>query len=248
MKISRRYCIILTLLAAIATLVAFAQNAIMFVFGLKEGAIFASPFSFTGVFIGQIALIWTGMFIAIRFAQTKKIPLSAVWCVAVLVVAEFMLPISFFSFSIEHIKRKNILDKIELAGSSVEPLASDYEPGSRFALTYYLRFPRAGHYLTFPAYIGRNERSRVFGNYFDKIHSEYYAETFSFEPEKSYEFVVIFDLATAQFDYSVERANIDICDSKDYAMTCRIIEIELGGLIKAALARNPNPIIREPSH
>ena len=98
MKISRRYCIILTLLAAIATLVAFAQNAIMFVFGLKEGAIFASPFSFTGVFIGQIALIWTGMFIAIRFAQTKKIPLFAVWCVAVLVVAEFMLPISFFYF------------------------------------------------------------------------------------------------------------------------------------------------------
>ena len=213
---------------------------------LERGCHLRIAFFLYGSFFGQIA--WTGALITIRFVQTKKLPLFTVWCVAILVVAEFMLPVSFFSFSIEHIKRKNILDKIELAGSSVEPLASDYEPGSRFALKYNLRFPRAGHYLTFPAYIGRNERSRVFGNYFDKIHPEYYAETFSFESGKPYEFVVIFDLATANFDYAVERANIDICDGKDYAMTCRNIEIEFGGLIKAALAQNPHPMIREPSH
>src|SRR5215831_13303279 len=57
------------------------------------------------------------------------------------------------------------------ADLSVPPLPSFSE---RDALTYILKFPRAGHYLTFPAYLGP-KGNRVFGNYLTKLHPEYFA-------------------------------------------------------------------------
>ena len=61
------------IIALITTVLAFVQNLLMFVFGLKESAIFAFPLSFTGIFLGEIAAIWTGYFCAHRFLRRRRL-------------------------------------------------------------------------------------------------------------------------------------------------------------------------------
>jgi len=109
--------------------------------------------------------------------------------------------------------RAHVLRGIEQAGASVEALASD-RGGSRFALTYTLKFPKTGRYLTFPAYLGPPQ-NRVFGNYFTKVHHEYFDENYVFDAGKPYSFTVVFDAEQGQFDFLKEKASIDICDGKD---------------------------------
>ena len=55
-----------------------------------------------------------------------------------------------------------------------------------------------------------------------------------FEAGKAYGFTVVFDTQGKQFDFSQEKANIDICDGKDYFMACRTVGIDLKG-VPAAL-------------
>jgi hypothetical protein len=86
----------------------------------------------------------------------------------------------------------------------------------------------------------------VFGDYFTKAHPEYYDEKYIFDGGKPYSFIVVFDTPGHSWDFSREKANIDICDSEDYFMSCRIIGIGLDG-VPAALATHPSPERREPA-
>ena len=232
------------IVALIATVVAFIQNMVMFRFGMKELAIFSFPLSFVGVFLLEVIAIWTGYFCARKLLRIRRALALVVWVVVVLGVAELTLPMSYFSSWVQHAKRENVLNQIKQVGISVEPLASN-RGGRRFALTYTLMFPKTTHYLTFPAYLGP-QNNRVFGDYFTKVHPEYYDETHVFEAGKPYSFTVVFDTEGKQFDFTKEKAKIDICDSKDYFMACRIIGIGLEGG-SAALAAHPSPSLREPA-
>lgn len=223
----------------------------MFAFGFKEMAILAFPVAFVGVFFVEIILIWLGRFFVMRrflnVGIKKKAFLFLAWMVVVLGVAEFLLPISGFSAQIKNFQKKAVLNKIQLVEKSVEILASNHETGSRFALKYTLQFPRSDTYLTFPAYLEVNgdSETRVFGNYFLKANPEYYREDFIFEPEKLYEFIVVFD--AGQTDFSKAKANIDICDEKSYFMKCRIISIGLDDLLKDAIYNAPADFPVEPT-
>jgi hypothetical protein len=231
-------------IALSGTLLAFVQNSVMFRLGMKELAIFSFPLSFVGVFLAELVLIWTGYFCIRRFLRHRRELVLAGWTMVVLGVAEPMLPASYFTTLVQHAKRQHVLEQIEQAGSSIEELASD-QGSTRFALTYNLRFPRTAHYLTLPAYVGP-EGNRIFGNYFTKLHPEYYDENYVFVAGKLYSFTVVFDTEGKQFDFSKEKANIDVCDSQDYFMACRIMGIGLEGL-PAALASHPSPGRREPA-
>ncbi|MGA3324817.1 MAG: hypothetical protein ABSF45_10115, partial [Terriglobia bacterium] len=154
------------IIALIATVLAFIQNLVMFGFGMKESAIYSFPLSFTGIFLSEIAAIWTGYFCARRFLRRRRVLALAAWVMVVLLAAEVALPGSFFSIGVQYAGRKLALKRIELAGTSFETLASD-RGGSRFALTYTLKFPKTGHYLTFPASIGP-WGNQVDGHYFTK--------------------------------------------------------------------------------
>jgi hypothetical protein len=232
------------LIALIATVVAFLQNMLMFGFGLKEQAIYSFPLSFTWIFLAEVLSIWTGYFCARKLLRKRGTLAVAAWAVITLGTAELGLPASFFSMLIQHAKRQSILNHIELMGNSIEPLASD-RGGRRFALTYTLKFPKSGQYLTFPADLGP-PGNQVFGHYFTKLHPEYHEENYVFDAGKPYSFTVVFDTEDKQIDLSKEKANIDICDGKDYFMACRIIGIGLEGL-PAALAANPSPVLGEPA-
>jgi len=232
------------IIALIATFLAFVQNIVMFGFGMKEMAIYSSPLSFTGIFLTEIAAIWAGYVCARRFLRRRRVLALAAWVIVVLGSAEVALPGSFFTIEVQYAGRKLALKRIELAGTSFEGLASD-RGGSRFALTYTLKFPKTGHYLTFPASIGP-WGNQVDGHYFTKVHPEYHDENYVFEPGKPYSFTVVFDTEGKKVDFSTEKANIDICDGKDYFMACRVIAIGLGG-VPAALAANPAPVLREPA-
>jgi hypothetical protein len=232
------------LIALIATVVAFIQNLVMFTLGMKEQAIFSFPLSFAGIFLAEVLSIWAGYFCARKFLRQWRTLAVAAWVVITLATAELALPVSYFSAWMQHAKRERVLNQIERVGTSIEPLASD-RGGRRFAITYTLKFPKNAHYLTFPAYLGP-PGNRVFGNYFTKLHPEYYEENYFFDTGKPYSFSVVFDTEGKQIDLAKEKANIDICDSKDYFMACRIIGIGLEG-VPAALAAHPSPDRLEPA-
>jgi len=232
------------LIALTATVLAFIQNIVMFGFGLKELAIFAFPLSFTGICLIEIISIWLGYFFVRKFLHARRTLALAGWVITVLIAAELALPVSSFSMLTQQVQRKRRLDQIELIGTSVEALASDRN-GVRFALTYTLKFPKTAHYLTFPAYLGP-QGNRVFGHYFTKVHPEYYEESYVFDAANPYTFTVVFDTEGRQFDFSRERANIDICDRKDYFMACRIISIGVEG-VPGVLAAHPSPVLHEPA-
>lgn len=173
-------------IALIATVLAFVQNMVMFRLGMKEMAIFAFPFFFVGIFLAELVLIWTGYFCIRRFLRHRRALVLAGWAMVVLGAAEPMLPASYFTTLVHLAKRKHVLEQIEQAGSSIEALASD-QGSTRFAFTYNLRFPKTARYLTFPACLGP-EGNRVFGNYFTKLHPEYYDENYVFDAGKLYSF------------------------------------------------------------
>jgi hypothetical protein len=224
-------------IAILATLLALIQNLIMFAGGMKENAIYSSPFFFTGIFLLEIALIWVAFFCVRKFVRQKRELVLAGCAILTLGVAEFALPASFFTILIQHAERKYVLNRIRHVGTSIEPLSSD-DGGTRFALTYTLTFPKTRPYLTYPATVGP-EDNQVFGYYFHKLHPEYDDEKYVYEAGKPYSFTVVLDTKGKTFDFSKEKAHIDICDSKDYFMACRIINIGLEGA-PAALA-NPAP-------
>ena len=232
------------IVAIISTAIVLVQNLIMFGFGLKEAAIFTFPLSFVGIPLAEIVSIWTGYFCIPLFVRSVKILALAGWVIIVLGTAELMLPASYFTTSVRQLGRAHVLNRIEQARTSLEALASD-RGGSRFALTYTLKFPKTGHYLTFPAYLGP-PKNRVFGDYFTKVHPEYFDENYLFDASKPYSFTVVFDAEAGQFDFSKEKASIDICDGKDYFMVCRIIDIGLEDL-PATLSARPSPVLREPA-
>ena len=232
------------IIALIATVLAFVQNLLMFAFGMKESAIFAFPLSFTGIFLGEIAAIWTGYFCARRFLRRRRPLALAAWVIVVLGAAEVALPGSFFTIGVQYAGRQLALNRIKVAGTSFEALASN-RGGSRFALTYTLKFPKTGHYLTYPASIGP-WGNQVDGHYFIKEHPEYHDENYVFEPGRPYSFTVVFDTEDKKVNFSSEKANISMCTSKDYFRACRVIAIGLEG-VPAALAANPAPVRREPA-
>jgi hypothetical protein len=229
-----RYGMMLVVAVA-ATILAFIQNWVMLIFGFKEMAITSSPLSFVGIFLLEMLLIWIAYFCVRKFARRSRWAVLAGCVIIILGAAEAALPVSTFTTLVQHYTRGRVLRRIVLAGSSVKALSRD-EAGVRFALTYTLRFPRTGHYLTFPAYLGP-EGNRVFGNYDTKLNPEYYDEEYVFEGGKAYSFTVVFDTQGKQFDFSKEKANIDICDGKDYFMACRIIGIDLKGVPAAPSLR-----------
>jgi len=57
---------------------------------------------------------------------------------------------------------------------------------------------------------------------------------------------VVFDSEGKRFDSSKEKANIDICDGKEYFMACRVIGVGLEG-VPADLTSHPSPGRREPA-
>lgn len=223
----------LLLIAILASIVAFIQNLLMFAFGMKELAIFSFPLSFAGILLLELALIWTAYFCVRKFMRRSREIVLVGCMILILGTAEAALPASFFSVSLNHMRRQHALNQISVAGQSVEALSSD-DGGMRFALTYTLRFPKAGHYLTYPAFLGV-ERNRVFGNYFTKLHPEYYDENYVFDAGRPYDFTVVFDTEGKTFDFGKEKANVDICDGKDYFMACRVIGIDLNSM-PAAMA------------
>lgn len=177
-------------------------------------------------------------FVCVRKFVRRKRELALAGCaLLILGAAECTLPASFFTVLIQHAGRKHVLNRIRQAGTSIEPLSSD-DGGTRFALTYTLLFPKTWPYLTYPAFVGP-EGNRVFGYYFHKLHPEYDDEKHVYEAGKPYSFTVVFDTDGKTFDFAKEKAHIDICDSNDYFMACRIIDIGLEGA-PAALA-NPAP-------
>lgn len=232
------------IIALIATVLVFIQNLVMFGFGMKEMAIFSFPLSFTGIFLGEIAAIWTGYFCVRRFLRRRRLLALGAWVMVVLISAEVALPASFFGVLVHHEWQQHMLNRIELAGTLFEALASD-RGGTRFAVTYTLKFPKTGHYLTYPSWVGQQE-DHIFGNYFTKVHPEYHDESYVFNAGSPYSFTVVFDTGGKKVDFSTEKANVDICDSKDYFMSCRVIVIGLEG-VPAALAADPAPVLREPA-
>lgn len=231
------------IIAFIATVLVVVQNMVMFLFGLKELAILSFPLSFAGICLVEIAAIWTGYFCVRKYVRRRCALTLAAWTLAVLGTAELTLPASTFTTWVRHALRAQVLNRIEQAGTSIEPLASE-GGGSRFALTYTLKFPKTAHYLTFPAWLALQDN--VYGDYFTKVHPEYHDESFVFEAGRPYSFTVVFDTRGAQIDFSKEKAHIDICDSKDYFMACRVIAIGLED-VPAALAARPAPVLREPA-
>ena len=232
------------IIALVATLVALVQNLVMFAFGMKEQAIFAFPLGFTGIFLAEVVSIWAGYFCARKFLPKWRTLAMAAWVVITLGAAELVLPMSIFRMLIQHALRVHALNRIEPAESSFEPLMPD-RGGHRFALTYTLRFPKRAHYLTYPAYLGTPDSS-AFGYYFTKLHPEYYDEDYFFDAGKPYSFTVLFDTEGKPIDFAQEKANIAICDAKDYFMACRAISFGLEGL-PGAEAANPSPVRREPA-
>jgi hypothetical protein len=224
-------------IAILATLLALIQNLIMFAGGMKESAIYSSPLFFTGSFFLEIALIWVAFLSVRKFVRQRRELALAGCAILILGMAELALPASFFTILIQHAERKYALNRIRHVGTSIEPLSSD-DGGTRFALTYTLMFPKTWPYLTYPATVGP-EDNQVFGYYFHKIHPEYNDEKYVYEAGKPYSFTVVFDTGGKAFDFSKEKANIDICDSNDYFMACRILRVGLEG-VPAALA-NPAP-------
>jgi hypothetical protein len=231
-------------IALIAIVLAVVQNMLMFTFGLKESAISSAPLSFGGIFLGEVVSIGVGYFCVRKFLRGRRRLALAVWMILVLGATEFALPVSSFGTLIQRTKREHLLNRIEHVKTVIDPLASD-RGAMRFALTYTLKFPDTGRYLTFPAYLGPPS-NRVFGEYFTKVHPEYHDENYVFEATKPYNFTVVFDTAARQFDFSSEKASIDICDSKDYFMACRIITIGLED-VPSAFAAQPSPASREPA-
>jgi hypothetical protein len=235
---------IMLAIGLIAILLAVIQNVLMFTFGLKESAIFSSPLSFGGVFLAELFSIGAGYFWVRRCVRNRRRLVLAAWMIAVLGAAELELPVSSFGTLLQHSKRERVLSRIERVKTEIEPLASG-RGGTRFALTYTLKFPQTARYLTFPAWLGPSA-DRLFGDYFMKVHPEYYDENHVFEAGTPYSFTVVFDTGGGQFDFSREAASIDICDGKDYFMACRIIAIPLDG-VPAALAAHPSPASSEPT-
>jgi hypothetical protein len=172
-----------------ASVLAVVQNLALFAFGLKEGfqPLFFAPCA------AEVALCWLGWLVARRVVFR--------WCLAVLLVAELLLPVSTFNVYVRSIPRRIALAGIRVEHASTEPLPD----GVR--LRYTLRFPRRGQYLTFPAFLGTREHPVAFGDYV-------------FEPGRSYDFAVDFKVKAPQ-------ANIDVCDGRDYFMQCRVIAIPL---------------------
>jgi hypothetical protein len=184
-----------------ASALAVVQNFGLFAFGLKEG--FQPPFF--APCAAEVALCWLGWFLARRVVVA--------WCLAVLVGAELLLPVSTFTVYVKSIPRRIALAGIRVEHASTEPLPD----GVR--LRYTLRFPRRGQYLTFPTFLGTREHPVAFGYYVPE-HREYLDGDYVFEPGKSYDFAVDFETKAPQ-------ANIDVCDGRDYFMQCRVIAIPL---------------------
>ena len=231
-------------IAIVATILAFIQNLVMFLFGMKEMAIAAFPLGFTWIFLLEIAAIWVAFFFVRRIARRNRELVMAGCAILILGAAEAALPASFFTKLIQHVGKEVVLQNIRQAGTSIEPLSSD-EGGIRFALTYTLKFPRTGHYLTYPAFLGPEENN-IPGNYFTKVHPEYHDEQYVFDAGKPYSFTVVFDTRGKPIDLSKAKANICICDGKDYFMVCRNIQIGLDGL-PAALTTPAPPGRLEPA-
>ena len=207
---------------------ALVQNLFVLTAGMKEGAIWSSPQSFVGVFVVEVIAMSAAYVVVRRLARRRQWIVLATLTVAILCVGEVVLPVSSFRVFAQRARREHTLAKIQLGATKVESLSSQPDR-RRVSLTYELSFPTAGHYLTFPAYIGPPE-SRVFGDYDTTRNPEYYAEEFVFEPAKPYSFVVVFDAPSSQLDPARDSANIDICDEKSAFMVCRIIKIDLAGL------------------
>ncbi|HEV2133721.1 MAG TPA: hypothetical protein VGR47_05610 [Terracidiphilus sp.] len=230
-------------IAIAATILAFIQNSVMFAFGMKELAILSFPSSFAGIFLIELAVIWTAYFLLRKRTLRLKMPIFAACSVLILGVAEFALPVSYVKVRIRHARREKVLNQIQVLSHSIEPLKSD-QGGIRFALTYTLSFPRTASFHTFPAWLGEAQ-SGIFGNYFSKVTPEYFDESYVFKAGQPYSFTVVFDTKDNHIDFSRDQAHIDICDGKDYFMACRMIPIRIQE-VPAAFSSSSPPIRYEP--
>jgi len=67
------------------------QNTVMFSLGMKEMAILAFPFSFVGIFLAEVVLIWAAYFSIRRFLRRSRTLIMMGWAIIVLGAAEPLL-------------------------------------------------------------------------------------------------------------------------------------------------------------
>lgn len=179
----------LLVIAIAASILAFVQNSVVFAFGMKELAILTFPFSFPGIFLIELAAIWTAYFLLRNRTLRRKTVIFAGYAILILSAAEFALPFSYLKVRIRHARRERVLNRIQVLNHSIEPLRSD-QGGIPFALSYTLSFPQTTSSLTYPASLG-DTHSSIFGNYFIKLHPEYYEDSYSFKAGQPYSFIVV---------------------------------------------------------
>ena len=234
-------------IAIVTSLLAFFQNQLMFSFGLKEGGIFAAPFSFAGIFLVEVLLIWVGFFVVRHLENNKKSFLLGLWAILILLVAEAVLPVGYISRNLTHLKRQQTLDKVEVFDPSIEILKSEHGVGSRFALMYKLKFPKTDKYdIGYPPYIGKDDENTIYGKYVLKINPEYTAYGhYRFEAGKPYEVEAVFDTGAKKIGPQ-DDVNIKICQNPDYNLTCVVQKLAIEVEFKNAMAANPAPTSSEP--
>jgi hypothetical protein len=217
------------IIALLATFVAIYQNSVMLAFGFKEGAIYAAPLVF-GLFLAiEFAVIWVAFFILWAFIKRKGLRAALMALVAVGVIGACELVMkdnSAFAWAYRNHEKTAVLKQIKVEATTFEK-----RPEGGFALTYTLKFPKDGHYLTFPAYLGKPDPSlygwTTFGKYEDGAHPEYYDENYMFKAGQPYDFTVTFPAAPGNDKQG--KAHIQICDSKGYDMSCHTIDISVEG-------------------
>ena len=210
------------IIALIASFVSLYQNKVMLLFGLKEGAIFYAPFRFGLFFFVEQTVIWAGLFgLSFAVASRKRRALMMLLVsVGIIGACETVMADSTFKWDYRDHMKTAVLKQITVDSTRVEKLA---EGG--FKLTYALKFPKDGHYLTFPAYF----ETPIMHNS-GKYEGDDYEEAYTFMAGKPYAFVVRFPDATANRG----TAYITICDSKDYDMSCHQIPIKVRDIEQAA--------------
>lgn len=210
------------LIAILGTVAAALQNILILGLAAKELDAGAAAIAFARPVAVEAALIWAGYLLVRRFVPSRRVLAFGAYVVGVLVLAEAVAPVGLGRFTLTRAAARRRLARIEVVQSAVRaPVAN--RP-SEIALDYALRFPTAGRYLTFPAFIGEGTR-RIFGDYDTTQHAAYFHDDYVFDAGKAYAFSVRFPTELARAPDS--SAKIQICDSKEYSMSCRLIAIRL---------------------
>jgi hypothetical protein len=172
----------------------------------------------------ELVVIWGAFFMLLAFVRRKgrRALLMLLVSVGVIGACETVMQESAFKWDYRNNQKIAVLKQITVEATRFEKL-----PEGGFVMTYTLKFPKDAHYLTFPAYFGKPDNN-ISGDYDYAGTPEYYDETYVFTAGKPYEFVVKFP-AAKNISYKKDKAHIQICDSKEYDMSCHTIAIGVEG-------------------